>query len=106
MAKNIDLNLDLEKPTITINGKKYEVNDEKSNILKMQATMQSAAEENKANADSIDEAFEILLGKKATKEINAIGFSFSQYMDIFFAVMSLVEDEDLEVVKERFRKAK
>lgn len=105
MAKKIELNLGLEKPVIVLNGKEYEVNDEKSNVLKMNAAMENAQASGKTNVDVIDNVLEMLVGKKATKEINETGYAFSQYMEIFFALLALVQDEDLEVVKARFHKA-
>lgn len=101
MAKHIDLSsvLSTERPTITINGNKYTVKDEKTNVLLMNNEMAK----NGADLGAIDKIITILLGKKAQKEIDAMGFGLSQYMTIFYALVATVNDEDLEVVKERFQ---
>ncbi|MFV0382322.1 MAG: hypothetical protein ACK5KR_08935 [Breznakia sp.] len=106
MSRNIDLTsiLSTEKPSITIQGKKFTVNDEKSNILRMNSTMKKYQESGETEIEVIDKVLEILIGKKATQEIDKMGFSFIQYQEIYFAVMAVVQDESLEVVKERFRK--
>ena len=63
MARHIDLTnkLDVEKPTITINGKIYEINDEKSNILSMNSLLNKG---NLSEVEMFDKIIEKLLGKK------------------------------------------
>lgn len=104
MAKHIDLStvLSKERPTITINGKTYQVNDEKTNILLMNNELKKS---DGADLESIDKIIELLLGKKAVKEIDQAGFGLSQYMTIFYALVAAVNDEDIEEAKKRFRES-
>lgn len=102
MARNIDLSnkLSNERPTITINGVTYKVNDEKTNVLLMN---QELKKEGNAEAEMVDKIITLLLGKKALKEIDAFGYGLSQYMTIFYALVACVNDEDIEVVMQRFQ---
>ncbi|MDH6367558.1 MULTISPECIES: hypothetical protein [unclassified Breznakia] len=107
MSKNIDLSslLSEEKPSLTINGKTYVVNDEKTNVLKMNDEMKKMSKGNEEDRDDfaiLSKIIEMLVGKKAAKEIDALPLSFSQYQEVFFALLALVNNEELEVVKARF----
>lgn len=108
MAKKIDLTgiLSNEKPTITINGKDYTVNDEKSNVLMMNSEIAKLQKANGNEFEIIDRSLEMLLGKKAAKEIDDMKLSISNYQTIFMAAMAVIQDEELDVVKERFLKGK
>lgn len=103
MPRHIDLSnkLSSERPTITINGVVYKVNDEKSNVLLMN---QELKKENVSEMDMVDKIITILLGKKALKEIEAAEYGLSQYMTIFYALVACVNDEDIEVIESRFQK--
>lgn len=102
MAKHIDLSemLSNERPTITINGNKYVVNDEKSNILHMNSEMKK---EGLSESEMIDKVIVLLLGKKALKEIEAMGFGVSQYLTIFYALIATVNNDEMDVVEKRFQ---
>lgn len=102
MARNIDLSnkLSNDRPTITINGVTYKVNDEKTNVLLMN---QELKKEGNTEAEMVDKIITILLGKKALKEIDAIGYGLSQYMTIFYALVACVNDIDIEVAMQRFQ---
>lgn len=102
MARNIDLTnvLTNERPTITINGKTYPINDEKTNILLMNNEMKKAGGN---ELEMVDKIISLLLGKKALKEIDSLGLGLSQYITIFHALVAAVNDEDIEEVKARFQ---
>lgn len=102
MGKQIDISAHLtnERPTLKLaEDKIYEVDDRKNTIIKLNKKMESA-DLNDLNA--LDEIFELLLGKKATKEINDMDLSFSDYQTIMIAAMATVMGEDYEVAKARF----
>lgn len=103
MARNIDLTnvLTNERPTITINGKEYKVNDEKTNILLMNEEMKKTGDN---ELKLVDKVIELLLGKKALKEIDTYGYGLKEYLTIMYALIAAVNDEELEAVKERFQK--
>ncbi len=105
MARHIDLTnkLDMEKPTITINGKIYEINDEKSNILSMNSLLNKG---NLSEVEMFDKIIEKLLGKKALKELDNLHLGLKQYEKIAFALMACVNDEELEDVERRFQDRK
>jgi len=105
MARHIDLTnkLDMEKPTITINGKKYEINDEKSNILSMNSLLSKS---NLSEVEMFDKIIEKLLGKKALKELDNLHLGLKQYEKIALALMACVNDEELEDVESRFQDRK
>lgn len=102
MAKHIDLSSKLsnERPTITINGIVYKVNDEKSNVLKMN---QQLKKQNVSELETVDKIISILLGENALKEIDAAGYGLKQYMTIFYGLIACVNDEDIEDVEKRFQ---
>lgn len=105
MAKNIDLSNKLSnmRPTITINGVDYKVNDEKTNVLLMN---QELKKEGVSESEAIDRVISLLLGKKALKEIDALGYGISQYMIIFYALIASVNDITMEEAEKRFRNQK
>ena len=102
MAKHFDLSnvLNNEKPTIKIGEKTFTVNDEKSNVL----ILNSKLEKEDNSIESIDVAIEQLLGKAAVKELNDLSLSMSAYKEIFYTLISCVNDEEIEEVKKRFQK--
>ncbi len=105
MAKHIDLTdkLDMEKPTVKINGKEYEINDEKSNILSMNSLLNKG---NLSEIEMFDKIIEKLLGKKALKELDDLHLGIKQYEKIALALMACVNDEELEDVESRFQDRK
>ena len=65
MARHIDLSSKLsnERPTIIIGGNKYEVNDEKSNVLMMNEVLKEGGSE----TELVDKIITLLLGEKAKR---------------------------------------
>lgn len=102
MAKHIDLSniLSAEKPTIKIGDKTYTVNDEKSTVLAMNSKIAKMDE-----IKAVDAAIEMLLGKDNAKEIETLHLSMSSYKELFFALVACVNNEDIEVVRNRFQKS-
>ncbi len=104
MSRHIDLSNKLtnERPTVTIGGNTYEVNDEKSNVLMMNQKLKEGGSE----AEIVDKVITLLLGEKALKEIDAMGYGISQYMTIFYALIACVNDITIEEAQERFQNQK
>ena len=101
MARNIDLSnkLSNERPTIIIGGNTYTVNDEKTNVLLMNEELKKGGSE----AEVVDKTISLLLGEKALKEIDAMGYGISQYFTIFYGLIACVNDISIEEAQERFR---
>ena len=102
MARTIDLSskLTTERPTITLNGKSYQVNDEKTNVLLMNQELKKA---DTNDVDIINKVITILLGKKALKDIETAGYGISQYITIFYALIAAINDISMEEAEQRFQ---
>lgn len=98
MAINIDLTneLDLERPTITLNEKTYIVNDEKSNILKIEQIVRKG---NTTDFQQVEKVIELCLGKEAKKEIDDIGYGIGAYTTIAEAIMAAIHGVSLEELR-------
>ncbi|MEG0475035.1 MAG: hypothetical protein RR548_04980 [Carnobacterium sp.] len=104
MAKhiNLDSKLSSEKPTVTIGDLTLKVNDEKSNILKMNSVMKNSTD--LTEIEMIDKSLELLIGKKSMQELEKLKISFSEYKKVYMAVIAVVNDQELSEVEENFRK--
>lgn len=104
MAKHIDLTnkFSKEKPSITIGDKTIQINDEKSNVLKMNSVLKNA--EGLTELEMMDTAMETLIGKKGVKSLDEMSLSFSDYKTVYFAIIAVVNDQELSEVEENFRK--
>ena len=105
MSKIIDISAKLtnERPKLKLaEDKIYEIDDRKNTILKMNQEMQNA---DINDLDFIDEMIEMLLGKKAAKEINEMNLSISNYQSIMIAIMAAITGEEYEVAEKRFRES-
>lgn len=102
MAKNIDLTnkFSKEKPSITIGDLTLTVNDEKSNILVMNSLMKKG---DMTEFEMMDKSLEILLGKKGYQEVEKLKLRLSDYKTLYFAIMAVVNDEEIEDVEKRFQ---
>lgn len=102
MAKHFDLSdvLLVEKPTITIGEHTFTVNDEKTNVL----LMNSALSKKEGGLEAAEEAIKFLLGKEAMAILEGLGLSVSAYLELFYALVACVNNEEIETVKARFQK--
>ena len=105
MAKHIDLTskFSKEKPSISIGVLTIHINDEKSNVLMMNSLLKNT--EGLTDVEMMDRALEILIGKKGIQELNKMKLSFSDYKTVYFAVVAVVNDQELSDVEESFRKS-
>lgn len=102
MAKHIDISAKItqERPTVTFCGKTYEVNNGKNNMLLLQQYMRG--EHN--DVEMLFHALELLLGKKATEELDGLDLPLDELQMVFIAVMAAASGEDYETAEARFRK--
>lgn len=105
MAKHIDLTskFSKEKPSITIGDVTIQINDEKSNVLKMNSLMKNS--DGLSEMEMMDEAMAVLIGKKGVTALEKMNLSFSDYKTVYFAIVAVVNDQELEEVEENFRKS-
>lgn len=106
MSKCIDISSKLtnEKPVIKIaEGKEYEIDNSKNTMMKVN---QIFTKEGQNEIAMMDNAIEMLLGKKAFKEINEMNLSVSSYKTIFTAIMAGVSDQTYEEAEARFQDKK
>lgn len=104
MSKIIDISAKLtnEKPKLKLSEDKiFEIDDRKNTILLLNQKM-GDSDLNDLNA--IDEMIEVVLGKKATKEINDMNLSIVAYQSIMIAIMAAITGEEYEAAETRFRK--
>lgn len=99
---DISAKISNEKPTIKIaEGKIYEVNNSKNNILLMDQKIKNK----KGNeTELMDDIIKHLLGEKAFKEIDAMNLPMPAYKAIYIGVMAAVSGESYEEAEARFQK--
>lgn len=105
MSKVIDISAKLtnERPKLKLaEDKIYEIDDRKNTVLKMNQKLQNADIE---DIEFIDEMIEMLLGKKAAKEINEMNLSIVNYQSIMVAIMAAITGEEYDVAEKRFRES-
>lgn len=103
MAKHIDISakITMEKPTVTFCGKTYEVNNGKNNMLLVQ---QYLGEEH-GDIEMLFRVVEMLLGKKASEEIDKLDLPLDALKTVYLAVMAAASGEDYEEAEARFHTA-
>ena len=101
MNLNITDKLGVEKQEITIaEGKTYTVNCGARTMIKAQETFK------KNNSfDGMFDVIELLLGKKARKEIYDMDLTVKQLQTINLAIMAQVNEISYEEMEERFQKS-
>lgn len=99
---DISMKISNEKPKIKIaEGKIYEVNNSKNNILLMDQKIRNK----KSNEiELMDEIIKQLLGEEAFEEINAMNLPMSAYKAIYIGVTAAASGESYEEVEARFQK--
>ena len=103
MAKHIDISsrITLEKPTVTFCGKTYEVNNTKNTMLLLQQYMS----EDHGDIETVGRTLEMLLGKDAAAELDALNLPLDEIKTVFIAVMAAASGEDYEEAEARFQKS-
>ena len=106
MAKFIDISsrLDDAKPGVIIApGEQYEINDDKNNIIKMNAEIKKA----KSELDGMVIALEMLFGKEALAEIEQNHPGMTTHLgtikQLFVGALSAVNGDSPDEVEKRFR---
>lgn len=101
MNLNIADKLGIEKQEITIaEGKTYTVNCGAKTMLKAQEIFK------KDNSfDAMFEVIELLLGKKAKKDIYEMDMTVKQLQVVIVAIMAQVNEISYEKMEERFQKS-
>lgn len=101
MNLNITDKLGIEKQEITIaEGKTYEVNCGAKTMIKAQETF-----EKDKTFDSMFNVIELLLGKKARKEIYDMDLTVKQLQIVIIAIMAQVNEVSYEEMEARFQKS-
>lgn len=105
MAKHIDLSnkLSKEKPSITIGDVVLQINDEKSNVLKMNSILKNT--DGLSEVELMDKTIETLIGKAGFTKLEKMKLSFSDYKTVYFAIVAVINDQELGDVEANFRKA-
>lgn len=101
MNLNITDKLGIEKQEITIaEGKTYTVNCGAKTMIKAQEIFK------KDNSfDAMFDVIELLLGKKAKKEIDEMNLTVKQLKVIVLAIMAQVNEISYEEMEQRFQKS-
>lgn len=105
MKVNVDKFFDSQKPTITVFGKEYQVDDDYKKVIGMNKygeTVDKSAEDGGLRA-LIEYA--LVDGKAAADEILSHNFSFAFYQKLNAAVQSAMSGKPIEEIEENIRKA-
>ena len=102
MAKHIDISAKItgERPTVAFSGKTYEVDNGKNNMLLLQQYMT----EKHSDVELLIHALELLLGKKASAEVDALNLPLNELQTVYIAVMAAAAGEDYDEAMARFQK--
>ena len=101
MNLNITDKLGIEKQEITIaEGKTYTVNCGAKTMIKAQEIFQKDS-----SFDAMFNVIELLLGKKARKDIYDMDLTVKQLQTVIIAIMAQVNEISYEEMEERFRKS-
>ena len=103
MNVNLDEFFDAQKPTITIFGKVYEVDNDYKKVLSIQ-TMADHLEE---DADSVNKflSFALIGGKAAADEILSQGIPFPMFEKLVFAVTAVMTGKDMKMIEQAAKEA-
>lgn len=80
----------------------YKVDDSKNTVIKVMAVWNN---EELGDMDKIDKTIEMILGKKAFKEINDLNLSINAYKTISMAIMATITGQSLEEFETRFQQS-
>ena len=98
MAKiiNISDKLSLDKPSIQIGEKTYEVNDSLETVMKFEEIYGDG------DTQSMIECLKVALGEAACEELQFEKMRFKNLQVVFIAINAAMQDMDYEVVEARF----
>lgn len=101
MATIIDITgkIKNEQKFIKLGDKTYKVDDSKNTVTKVHAMFESGT----SDVDQMEKALEMLLGKEAKKDIDAMNLTFDDYKVPFIAVMACVSGKSYEDAEADFR---
>lgn len=91
----------MERPTVTLCGKTFEVNNGKNAMLLLHQYMG----EDHGDIEMVSHALEMLLGKDAAAELDALDLPMNELQTVFIAVMAAASGEDFEEAEARFQKS-
>jgi len=100
MATIIDISNKIknEQKFIKLGDKNYKVDDSKNTVIRALDLINK-----EDGVSSQDKALELLLGKTAHKEIEAMNLNLEDYKVVFIAVMACINGDTYEKTEERFR---
>lgn len=81
-----------EEKFIKIGDVNYKVDDSKNTVMRVYQILDQEGD----SINGIDEAMELMIGKKGMAEINKKKLSMQNYQTVFIAVMSLIKGEAFE----------
>lgn len=101
MATLIDITgkIKNEEKFIKLGEKSYKVDDSKNTVIQVMAMFESGS----SDMEQMEKALELLLGKQAKKDIDAMNLSFEDYKVPFIAVMACVSGKTYEQAEADFR---
>lgn len=98
---NIIDKLNEDKKQVTVaEGKTYTINCGAKTVLKVQENFNK-----NSSFDSMFDALELLIGKKARKEIYDMDLTVSQLKKVILAIMAQVNEISYEEMEQRFQNA-
>lgn len=103
MSKPIDISAKLtnERPKLKIaEDKIYEIDDRKNTVLQFEQLVQNG---DLSDVETMDKMIEMILGKKAAKEIEEMELSVLGYQSIMIAITAAISGEEYEAAERRFR---
>lgn len=92
MNINLDKYFDSQKPTITVFGKDYEVNNDYKKTLEFQAAAKTATD----NEEDIVRVFHIALKPEDVAEILAHNFSFEFFSKLILGITAAMTGRTIE----------
>jgi hypothetical protein len=105
MGKIIDISSKIKnEPTFLhiAENMSYKVDDSKNTVIKVMAVWDN---DELGDMDKIDKTIEMILGKKAFKEINDLNLSINDYKTVSMAIMATITGQSLEEFETRFQQS-
>lgn len=93
----------LDKPSIKIGDKTYEVDNTIEAVLQYQTSRETNPEGDENNIESLKSSLRIALGAKAVKELNIDKMSFQAYQVLMIGVAAAMQGVSYEEAEERFQ---
>lgn len=102
MAKiiNISDKLNMSKPSIVLDDKKYVINDGMDVVMKFEELA------SQGTISSMVEAMELSLGKEAVAELGVSSWSVGNFKVLTIAILAAMQDMEYDEAAARFQQAK